>query len=300
MEMIPRILVLGGKGRLGGALARMWSANYHVRTLARPELDVADLVALRSLLESASYDVLVNCTGLTNVDRCEAAREEAEIVNARAPGVMGEAAATKEARFIHFSTDYVFDGAKTTPYSEDDVARPLGHYGRTKLAGEGAALGPSPRHLAVRLAWVFGPEKPSFVDSIIERALANDRVEAIADKTSCMTFTEDVASWLEPFLDGDLPGGLYHACNAGGCSWHEYGQHALNFAARAGLPLKACIAEPIPLSALKAFVAPRPPHTVMDTTKLTAVTGAVPRHWQEALDEYLQRKLRGSSLPNLR
>jgi dTDP-4-dehydrorhamnose reductase len=300
MEMIPRILVLGGKGRLGGALARMWSANYHVRTLARPELDVADLVALRSLLESASYDVLVNCTGLTNVDRCETAREEAEIVNARAPGVMGEAAATKEARFIHFSTDYVFDGAKTTPYTEDDVARPLGHYGRTKLAGEGAALGPSLRHLAVRVAWVFGPEKPSFVDSIIERALANDRVEAIADKTSCMTFTEDVASWLEPFLDGDLPGGLYHACNAGGCSWHEYGQHALNFAARAGLPLKACIAEPIPLSALKAFVAPRPPHTVMDTTRLTAVTGAVPRHWQEALNEYLERKLRGSSLPDLR
>jgi dTDP-4-dehydrorhamnose reductase len=138
------------------------------------------------------------------------------------------------------------------------------------------------------------------VDSIIERALANDRVEAIADKTSCMTFTEDVASWLEPFLDGDLPGGLYHACNAGGCSWHEYGQHALTFAARAGLPLKACIAEPIPLSALKAFVAPRPPHTVMDTTKLTAVTGAVPRHWQEALNEYLERKLRGSSLPDLR
>jgi dTDP-4-dehydrorhamnose reductase len=141
----------------------------------------------------------------------------------------------------------------------------------------GSALGPSLRHLAIRVAWVFGPEKPSFVDSIIERALANDRVEAIADKTSCMTFTEDVASWLEPFLDGDLPGGLYHACNAGGCSWHEYGQHALTFAARAGLPLKACIAEPIPLSALKAFVAPRPPPPVMDTTKLTAVTGAVPR-----------------------
>ena len=106
--MIPRILILGGKGRLGGALARMWSANYHVRALARPELDVANLVALRSLLESASYDVLVNCTGLTNVDRCETAREEAEIVNARAPGVMGEAAAAKEARFIHFRYPTMF------------------------------------------------------------------------------------------------------------------------------------------------------------------------------------------------
>ena len=180
--MGARVLILGGEGRLGGALARMWSAGHNLRTMSRPELDVADLQGLGSLLQSTAYDVLVNCTGLTNVDRCETAREEAEIVNARAPGVMAEAAAAKGARFIHFSTDYVFDGAKTTPYIEEDVARPLGHYGKTKLAGESAALAPSPRHLAVRIAWVFGPDKPSFADTIIERALANDRVEAICEQ----------------------------------------------------------------------------------------------------------------------
>jgi dTDP-4-dehydrorhamnose reductase len=286
-----RVLVLGSKGRLGGALARMWAPDYDVRALARSELDVAYLAALRELLEPESYDVLVNCTGLTNVDRCEKDRQEAEMVNARAPGVMAEDAAAKRAQFIHFSTDYVFDGAKTTPYTEEDEARPLSHYGQTKLEGERAALAPSARHMAVRVAWVFGPDKPSFADTIIERALANDRVEAIANKTSCMTFTEDVSRWLRPFLDGDLPGGIYHMCNTGGCSWHEYGQFALDFAARAGLPLKARKAEPIPLSALKAFVAPRPPHTEMSTAKLTAVTGIVPRRWQDALGEYLGRKL---------
>jgi dTDP-4-dehydrorhamnose reductase len=286
-----RVLVLGSKGRLGGALARMWAPDYDVRALARPELDVADLPALGKLLKPASYDVLVNCTGLTNADRCERDREEAEIVNARAPDVMAEDAAAKSARFIHFSTDYVFDGAKTTPYTEEDEARPLSHYGRTKLAGEQAALAPSAQHMVVRVAWVFGPDKPSFVDQIIERALANDRVEAIANKTSCMTFTEDVSRWLRPFLDGDLPGGVYHMCNAGGCSWHAYGQFALDFAARAGLPLKARKAEPIPLSALKAFVAPRPPHTEMSTAKFTAATGMVPRRWPEAVEEYLGRKL---------
>ena len=227
-----KVLVLGSKGRLGGALARMWAPDYEVRGLARPELDVADPSALGKLLKPESYDLLVNCTGLTNVDRCERDREEAEVVNARAPGVMAQDAAAKGSRFIHFSTDYVFDGAKTTPYTEDDEAHPLSHYGRTKLEGERAALAPSARHMAVRVAWVFGPDKPSFVDQIIERALANDRVEAIANKTSCMTFTEDVSRWLRPFLDGDLPGGIYHMCNTGGCSWHEYGQFALDFAAR--------------------------------------------------------------------
>lgn len=298
--MKSRILILGAKGRLGGALARIWSMDHDVEALARPELDVADLAALERLLKSKSCEVLVNCTGLTNVDRCETARQEAQTVNARAPAVMAEVAAKKGARFVHFSTDYVFDGAKTTPYTEEDLALPLGHYGRTKLAGERAALAPSPRHLALRVAWVFGPDKPSFVDSIIERALAYDRVEAIANKTSCMTFTEDVARWLEPFLENDLPGGLYHACNTGGCSWHDYGQYALDFAARAGLPLKTRVAEPIPLSALKTFVAPRPPHTVMSTSKLQAVSGAVPRPWRDALDEYLGRKLRVATRAELK
>jgi dTDP-4-dehydrorhamnose reductase len=288
---IMKVLVLGSKGRLGGALARMWAPDYEVRGLARPELDVADPSALGKLLKPESYDLLVNCTGLTNVDRCERDREEAEVVNARAPGVMAQDAAAKGSRFIHFSTDYVFDGAKTTPYTEDDEAHPLSHYGRTKLEGERAALAPSARHMAVRVAWVFGPDKPSFVDQIIERALANDRVEAIANKTSCMTFTEDVSCWLRPFLDGDLPGGIYHMCNTGGCSWHEYGQFALDFAARTGLPLKARKVEPISLSDLKAFVAPRPPHTEVSTAKFTAVTGMAPRRWQEAVEEYLGRKL---------
>jgi dTDP-4-dehydrorhamnose reductase len=110
----------------------MWSVGHDLRAISRPELDVANLHGLEGLLQSASYDVLVNCTGLTNVDRCETAREEAQLVNACAPGVMAEAAAAKGARFIHFSTDYVFDGAKTTPYIEEDVARPRDRVSRRR------------------------------------------------------------------------------------------------------------------------------------------------------------------------
>jgi len=287
---VSRVLILGGRGRLGAALARKWSARHEVRALARPELDVADLAALENLLAAEDFDVLVNGTGLTNVDRCESDRAEAETVNARAPGLMGRVAAEKGARFIHVSTDYVFDGTKETPYTEDDEARPLSFYGRTKRDGEVAALAASPRHLVVRVSWVFGPDKPSFVDAIVDRALTLDRVEAVADKTSCPTFSEDVADWLEPFLLRDLPGGLYHACNLGGCTWREYGQHALDCAARAGAPLKARTVEPIPLASMKAFLAPRPPHTVMDTSRLARVIGRSPRPWQEAVEEYISQK----------
>jgi dTDP-4-dehydrorhamnose reductase len=287
---VSRILILGGKGRLGAALARKWAAGHEVRALARPELDVADLPALERLLAAETFDVLVNGTGLTNVDRCESARAEAETVNALAPGLMARAASEKGARFIHVSTDYVFDGKKESPYNEADEAHPLSHYGHTKRDGEVAALAGSPKHLAVRVSWVFGPEKPSFVDAIVERALTQDRVEAIADKTSSPTFADDVADWLEPFLDADLPGGLYHACNRGGCTWQDYGQHALDCAVRAGAPLKARRVEPIPLASMKAFLAPRPPHTVMDTTRLATVTARPPRPWQEAVEEYIFKK----------
>lgn len=289
---MSRILVLGGKGRLGAALARKWSLGHTVQTLARPEIDVADLPALERVLATAEFDVLVNGTGLTNVDRCETARDEATSVNALAPGVMGRVAAAKNARFIHVSTDYVFDGAKATPYTEEDPAFPLSHYGHTKLAGENAALESSTHHLAVRVSWVFGPEKPSFVDMIVDRAMAHDQVEAIADKTSCPTFADDVADWLEPFLASDLPGGLYHACNSGSCTWRDYGQHALECAVRAGQPLRARTVSPILLASMKNFSAPRPPHTEMDTVKLAAVTGITPRPWQEALEDFISEKFR--------
>lgn len=287
---MSRVLILGGAGRLGAALARKWSAQHDVRALARPALDVANLDALERLLAAEDFDVLVNGTGLTNVDRCETDRMEAEIVNGLAPGVMGRVASEKSARFIHISTDYVFDGKKEEPYTEEDEALPLSFYGRTKRDGEVAVLAESPRHLVVRVSWVFGPDKPSFVDAIVERALTQERVEAIADKTSSPTFSEDVADWLEPFLTDELPGGLFHACNRGGCTWRDYGQHALDCAVRAGAPLKTRTVEPIPLASMKAFLAPRPPHTVMNTSRLTGVTNRAPRPWQDAVEDYIFRK----------
>lgn len=289
---VNRVLILGGRGRLGAALVRRWTPHHTVHALSRPELDVADLPALRGLLKAAEYDILVNATGLTNADRCETARREATVVNAEAPALMAQMAAARSARLIHFSTDYVFDGENRSPYTETDTPNPLGHYGQTKLAGEIAVRETSDNHLVVRVSWIFGAEKPSFVDALLERASIQDRVEAIADKTSCPTFADDIADWMSPFLSGDLPGGLYHACNAGSCSWQVYGQFALDYARKAGVPLRTRTVRPISLADMAAFVAKRPPHTAMATDKLRTATSLVPRPWQEALEEYLHVKFR--------
>jgi len=282
-----RILVLGARGRLASALARAWSASHDTVCLGRPELDVADIPALRRLLEAQRFDLLVNGTGLTNVDACESRRDEARTVNAVAPAAMAAAARAQGARLIHFGTDYVFDGEKREPYTEDDPARPLGWYGRTKLDGELAVLADSPAHLVVRVSWVFGPDKPSFPDQMIARARAGTDVAAISDKFSSPTHAPDVAAWLAPFFDPRLAGGLFHACNSGSCSWREYGEWALACAARRGIPLATTSVRPQLLADMKSFTARRPLHSILSTDKLARITGISPRPWRDALEEYI-------------
>lgn len=285
-----KILVLGSGGRLAPALARGWKNGHEVVSLGRADLDVSDPQSLERALALHEFEWLVNGTGLTNVDRCESARDEARQVNAVAPGIMAAAARRRGARLVHFSTDYVFDGMSGRPCREEDPARPLGWYGETKLAGEQAVLSDSSAHLVVRVSWVFGPDKPGFVDVILERARTEARVGAVADKFSSPTFSLDVAGWIEPFFHSVQPGGLFHAANAGACSWREYGAFALECAARAGVPLATTEVAPLRLADMKQFLAPRPVYTVLSTAKLTATTGITPRPWQEAVRQFILEK----------
>jgi dTDP-4-dehydrorhamnose reductase len=286
--MVRSIVIIGSGGRLGAALAREWSkAGYQVRGFNHAQLDLRDGAAIRAALEPLDFDVLVNCAALTNVDRCEREPDEALLVNTVAVTTLAETCARKGVRCIQISTDYVFDGLKKTPYVEEDDAWPISKYGESKRAGEVALLSASERNLAVRVSWVFGPDRPSFVDQVIQRALEHDRVEAIADKVSVPTYTLDAARMLAPLLEAAV-GGILHICNRGECTWQEYGQHALDCAAAAGLPLRTWKVEPIRLADMNAFVARRPIYTPLAVDKLTQLTGLVPRPWEEAVDEYVR------------
>ena len=242
---------------------------------------------IRDKLGGLDFDALVNCAALTNVDYCETHADEAHAINAGAVQVIAEICARKQRRCIHISTDYVFDGEKRTPYVESDEARPLGVYAASKLEGERRLLSAWDQHLAVRVSWVFGPDRPSFVDQILQRARETDAVSAIADKWAVPTFTRDAATLLRPLLRDVPAGGLLHLCNSGACTWQEYGQFALDCAARHGIALQGRTVAPLKMADLKAFVARRPVHTVMSTDKLTRLTGMRPRPWQEAVEEHV-------------
>ncbi len=281
-------MILGAGGRLGAALARVYAPEFQVTAFDRQGLNLSDPAQLRQTLGGMEFDVLINSAAQTNVDRCEIEQGEAFAINGEAPGELGEICTGKRARLIHISTDYVFDGAKTEPYTEEDEARPISVYGASKLKGEQRVLAAGADHLVVRVSWVFGPDRPSFVDAMIQRAQQEDRVQAVADKYSTPSYTLDLAGMLRPFLDGDFPGGILHLANRGQCSWREYAQWAVDCCARAGWPLRTRTIEPLALADMKNFVARRPIHTTMASNKYEQFTGHTPRDWREAVADYVQ------------
>jgi dTDP-4-dehydrorhamnose reductase len=281
-------LILGAGGRLGAALAREWQGrDQTVLAMNRSALPLDKPDEVERSLKGIEFDVLVNCAALTNVDYCESHREEAFRINAESVRAMAQVCAQKDARLIHISTDYVFDGNATTPYSEADAPNPASVYGESKLAGEVAALAASQRNWVARVSWVFGPDRISFVDQVIARALKEDRVEAVADKWATPTYTLDVCSDLWRLIHGGDGGGVVHMSNAGVCSWQEYGQHALDCAVEAGCTLRTRTVGGLKMSELKAFVAKRPPYSAMATDKFTSLTGIRPRDWREAVRQHV-------------
>ena len=280
------MVIVGAGGRLGAALGREYQRDYDVTSFERGQLDLGQLDRVRSALSKAKFDLLINCAALTNVDYCESHREEAFLVNAEGPGLLAEIANEKSAKLVHFSTDYVFDGKKTDPYVEEDKAIPLSVYGESKLEGERRVLEVSSQHLVVRLSWVFGPDKPSFIDQIIQRARENDVVTAVADKFSAPTYTIDVANWLRLAIDKNA-NGILHLANNGGCSWQEWAQYAVDVCRNLRIPLKAERVGAVSLADMRNFVAQRPVHTVLSSAKFTTLTGVQPRHWREAVAEYI-------------
>jgi dTDP-4-dehydrorhamnose reductase len=305
-----KIVIIGSGGRLGAALLREYREQFDVIGFNHAQLDLTNLGEIRTTLGSLDFDILINAAAFTNVDLCEKDKKRAFLINAEAPRVLAEICRDKNAKLIHVSTDYVFDGEKREPYVESDPANPISVYAASKRDGEKLVLQTDERHLVVRVSWIFGPDRPSFVDGMIKRARENEHVDAVADKFSTPTYTRDIAKMLVPILsqrdwsrcapapdlqsDGPGPGhlqsfsGTLHFTSAGGCSWQEYAQHAIDCCHQFGIPLKARKVAPAKLSEMKNFIARRPVYTVLSTAKYASLAGDAPRPWRDAVAEYVR------------
>lgn len=276
-----RPLITGGEGLLGRALSeRLERSHSDTVSATRAFLDVTDYWGLCAEMERLQPSVVINTAALSDVDRCELDPEAAFRVNRMGPYHLARACAAVGARLIQISTDYVFDGTKPTPYTEDDPPNPIQVYGASKRDGEVALLEELPGALILRTSFLFGPGRPTFADRVVERTRQGETVRAVLDWVNSPTYTVDLAQIVESLLETDAKG-ILHVSNSGGCSKFEFARAACRIAGIDDPPIQPIRRADLPLPAK------RPERTPFDPTRLSAVLGWTPRPWEEALEDYL-------------
>lgn len=292
-----RILLTGKNGQVGFELQRSLAVLGEVIAVDQTDCDLTDPVSLRRMVAGLEPQIIVNPAAYTAVDRAESERDLAHAVNAVAPGILGEEAHRLGALVIHYSTDYVFDGAKSGWYSEDDSPHPQSTYGTTKLAGERALRESGADSLIFRTSWVFGAHGGNFAKTILRLAGERDELKVVADQWGAPTsaalladVTAQVVARYQREARSDFPFGLYHLVAGGECSWHDYARTVVSAALAAGKPLRTTPERILPIATADyPTAAKRPANSRMATAKLRETFGLVLPPWQIGLAHVLQQ-----------
>ena len=262
-----RILLTGCAGQLGRELKRSLACLGEVIACDRQEFDLADPDALRDAVRDAAPAVIVNAAAHTAVDKAESEPELAMAINAVAPGILAEEAKRLGALLIHYSTDYVFDGTKPAPYTEDDSPAPLSVYGRSKREGELAIAAADGRHLIFRTSWVYGLHGANFMKTMLRLGKEHDELRVVGDQIGAPTWSRHLADVTALVLARkDIPNGLYHLAAAGETSWHGYAEAIFYEAQRVGLMDKSPVVHRI-TSADYPLPAARPANSRLDCSR---------------------------------
>lgn len=297
-----KILVTGKNGQVGFELQRALSVLGEIHAVDQAECDLSETTAVRTLVEQARPQVIVNAAAYTAVDQAEREPELARAINTEAPRVLGEAAAELGALVVHYSTDYVFDGTQPGAYRETDATNPQSVYGLTKRDGEIALAQATPRHLILRTSWVVGAQGANFAKTMLRLAAERETLRVVADQWGAPTsaaLLADVTAhlvrdWQRRPAAGadDFPYGTYHLANAGETNWCDYARFVVDAAARAGQPLTLS-ADAIEAIATAEYPTPaqRPANSRLDTTKLRDRFGLHLPPWQQGLEQILQQIL---------
>jgi dTDP-4-dehydrorhamnose reductase len=269
-----RLLVTGANGMLGQrVVAEAQARGHEVRGTDLPELDLTDLDAVRRFVAQVGPDAVVNCAAYTDVDRAEADEDTATTINA----VTAANLATAAPYLVHVSTDYVFAGDATEPYTESSEPSPRTAYGRSKLAGEEAVQRTSNGHAIVRTAWLYGATGKNFVDTILGLAADRDELRVVDDQVGSPTWTGHLAPALLDIAESG-GGGVFHAAGAGRCTWFELASRAVELTG-ASCRIDPCTTDEFPRPA------PRPAFSVLASER-----GVTLPPWEDGLDGHLKER----------
>ena len=281
------ILVTGADGQLGRELrkAGAGSANNYIFTDVA-ELDITDEAAVERFVAENRIEIVVNCAAYTDVERAEEEEEAAYAVNCTAVKNLADAAARHGATLVHISTDYVFDGRGSTPYTEDMPALPQSAYGRTKLAGEQAVIASGCRYLIFRTAWLYSEYGVNFLKTMLRLTAERESLSVVADQIGTPTCAADLARAVFDIVEGgkyEGNEGIYHFTDEGCCSWYDFATAIAEAAGHTDCRITPCRSAEYPSRAV------RPAYSVLDKGKYKRTFGADIPHWRESMKRCIEK-----------
>ncbi|MEO8188438.1 MAG: dTDP-4-dehydrorhamnose reductase [Burkholderiaceae bacterium] len=287
---MTKVVVFGPTGQVGWEMVRSLQGFGHVRAVDRAEVDLADPPRVSALIDSLKPQWVVNCAAYTQVDAAEAEPERAKLINADAVGAMATACARIDATLVHYSTDYVFDGTKSTAYNENDSARPLGAYGRSKLLSEEAIRASGASHLILRASWIYAARGINFLQTMLRLAHERDELQVVDDQFGAPTWARFVAVATTSMMwqtgrDASAKkrvrsGATVHLSNEGSTSWHGFATEIFTLMSAGG----ARVPRILPVSTEQYGTrARRPRNSQLDISLLKRQWGVEPPNWRASL-----------------
>ena len=277
-----KILVLGHMGMLGTDIIGKLSASHDVIGKDIDDFDITDKQDCRRVIVESDAEIVINAAAYTNVDDCEDNQETCFAVNAEGVKNVVRSCTEQGIKIVHFSTDYVFDGTRNTPYTEDFPYNPINVYGQSKLQGELYLKEYSNNYILIRTAWLYGRNGKNFVDTIIDKAHIERSLQVVDDQIGSPTYTVDLASAVKVLIEGNHTG-IFHVTNRGTCSWYEFALKILEYADVKNVEVKPVTYDTFPRKAL------RPHYSVLSFKKFSHATQRTMRYWQIALKDYINR-----------
>jgi dTDP-4-dehydrorhamnose reductase len=288
----PGILIIGKIGQVGWELRRTLAPVGEVVAVDFPDIDLTKPDSIVKWVRDTRPRVIVNAAAYTAVDKAESDFDRCNLINGVAPGILAEEAKRNSAWLVHYSTDYVFDGSKTTPYLETDLPRPLGAYGRSKLNGDTAVLQVDGNHLIFRLCWVYGARGQNFMLTMMRLARERERLRVVRDQFGCPTWSRMIAETTAQALSKSLAAsdpaafkGLYHLCASGQTTWHGFADAIIRLMPGEG---KKCKSVESITTAEYPVAAQRPPYSVLSCEKLQKGFGLQLPDWEESLKQVME------------
>lgn len=285
-----RVLILGSKGQLGRCLSdQLDSANLDLIFTNRFEIDVSDFLATKQAISAINPNVIINATAYTAVDKAEEDYKTASVINHYAVENIANICYELDILLVHISTDYIFDGASSVPYLEDDQKNPQGVYGHTKLLGEEAIQSSGCKFVILRTAWVFSEYGNNFLKTMLSLGSSRDELAVVDDQIGCPTYAQDIAKTISTILTNinseERTSNIYHYCGDIACSWYDFAKAIFYEAAKLGCKIPTSIT-PIATAAYPTL-AVRPANSVLDCSKLKSHLNVKPSDWHEGIRKTL-------------